>query len=73
MPKRLLKKAHLLCCAQSPRFDVATSTSPLVDCSRLAAETFLNSLFQSFSTLCLLLTISQCAPRLHGSHLQLDG
>jgi len=34
MASRLLKKAHLLRCARSPRSNVSVSTPPLVDFSR---------------------------------------
>jgi hypothetical protein len=37
---RLLKKAHLFRCAQSPRFNAATSTPPLADFSRASQLTF---------------------------------
>jgi hypothetical protein len=46
---RLLKKAHLLGCTQSSRFDVATKyASARRFVVRLASETFLNSLESEF-------------------------
>src|SRR5262245_15030901 len=48
---RLLKKAHLLRCTQSPRYDVAPKyASARRFLVRLASETFLNSLEFEFST-----------------------
>jgi hypothetical protein len=46
---RLLKKAHLLRCTQSPRYDVAPKyASARRFLVRLASETFLNSLESEF-------------------------
>ena len=45
---RLLKKAHLLRCAQSPRSNVSVNTPPLVDSSRASHLDLLNSLESGF-------------------------
>ena len=45
---RLLKKVHLLRCAQSPRSNVSVNTPPLVDFSRASHLDLLNSLESGF-------------------------
>src|SRR2546428_8626865 len=45
MPYRLLKKAHLLRCARSPRFNVSANTPPLVDFHATAAFDFFSAMY----------------------------
>ena len=52
-PSRLLKKTHMLRCAQSPRYNVlAKYASARRFFARLASEIFLSSLQSSFSATC---------------------